>query len=278
MEVLEIRKEIVLNLKQELPELVDKFNPFILTVLKSKKNKVSVIKFNKQTERFPKEIVVKIFRTKNADIEYETLNRLKDQDISVPRIIYYKNPFLILEKVKGINLCDYINEKLRKQGSLDELDGETKKKINQSIPILAAWIAQFHTKNIIANKHDEDITVLNKGDARIRDFIYEETEEVISGTDFEDCYQGNHMDDLAWVCCSLLDTNPGIFEMNDPRIKIDLINLFLKSYYNINNEFTFNYKYFAEKLLDNLNEVIKRRGLSITINKSNFIEEISKNI
>ena len=43
------------------------------------------------------------------------------------------------------------------------------------------------------------------------------------GVDFEDSYEGNHIDDIAWICCSLLDTKPGLFEKSYPKSKIDIV-------------------------------------------------------
>jgi len=98
MELLNIRKEIILNLKEDIPELVDKFNHFILKPLPSKKNSVSELIFNKKTENYPKEFIIKIFRTPNIENEYLTLKKLHKQKLPVPKILFYKAPFLLLEK------------------------------------------------------------------------------------------------------------------------------------------------------------------------------------
>jgi len=276
MELLNIRKEIILNLKEDIPELVDKFNHFILKPLPSKKNSVSELIFNKKTENYPKEFIIKIFRTHNIENEYLTLKKLQKQKLPVPKILFYKAPFLLLEKFNGINLCDLINNNLMKVESLDNLDSEIKKKIIISIDKLANWLAQLHSNNIIGK--NEDTIVLNKGDTRLRDFIYEQSDHSLYGTDFEDSYEGNHIDDIAWICCSLLDTKPGIFEVIDPKPKIELVNIFIKNYYNHNKNFHFNFKYFAERLIENLNIVMKRRNIKLSLDKSNFIDYISKEI
>ena len=98
------------------------------------------------------------------------------------------------------------------------------------------------------------------------------------GLDFEESYQGNHIDDIAWICCSLLDTNPGLFEINYPKSKIELINLFLKSYYRINPATNFDFNYFTEKLIENLNTVMSRRGIDMILNKDSFLKDISKDM
>ena len=120
MELLKIRKELIIDLREDFPELVDRFNHFVISPLKSKQNSVISLNFNKETERLHKEIIVKIFRTSNADNEYNTLKRLKKLNLLIPDIIFYKKPYLFLEKAEGVNLCDYINEKLVDVADLNE--------------------------------------------------------------------------------------------------------------------------------------------------------------
>jgi hypothetical protein len=246
--------------------------------MKSKKNSVVGLTFNRDTENLPKEVVVKIFRTNNADNEYNTLIRLKKQNLFIPKVLFYKKPYLILEKINGVNLCDFINDILFNISDLESLYSETKKEISMSIEKLADWFNQLHTNNTIKNETHSVTIVLNKGDTQIRDFIYNPLKNEMYGLDFEDSYEGNHIDDIAWVCCSLLDTNPGIFEQNIPKAKIELINIFLKSYYRVNSSIHFDFKYFTEKLIENLNIVMSRRGLNMILNKENFIKEISKDM
>ena len=278
MELLNFRKEIIIDLRDEFPELVDKFNHFILKLLPSKKNSVAELIFNKETERLPKNTVIKAFKTPNAENEFNTLKNLRKKKILVPKILFFKNPYLILEKIDGINLCDYINEKLKSVENLDDLEPLIRKKIIKSIEKLATWLAEFHRNNMAYKSESSESIVLNKGDTRLRDFIYNESKEIIYGTDFEDSYKGNHLDDIAWICCSLLDTNPGIFELNNPRIKIELLNQFLKEYYQRNSNLKFNFKYFTEHLIENLNIVMRRRHININLEKSYFIEQISREI
>lgn len=266
MELLKIRQALIIQLKEDFPELVDKFNHFILTQFQSKKNKVVHLTFNRKTESLPKEVVIKIFTNDNANNEYDTLKQLYEQKILVPKIIFYKKPFLILEKIEGINLCDFINDKLLEVADFDDLDTITKQELLMCIEKLANWFSKLHTNNI------------TKGDTRLRDFIYNPSDNKMFGLDFEDSYEGHHIDDIAWICCSLLDTNPGIFEQSVPLVKIELINLFLKSYYRINAETHFDFTYFTEKLIENLNTVMNRRGIDMILNKDNFIREISRDM
>ena len=258
--------------------MVDKFNHFILFPIKSKKNSVVGLTFNRDTERLPREVIVKIFRTDNADNEYNTLVKLKKQNLFIPDVLFYKRPYLILEKINGVNLCDFINEKLVGVVDLESTNPEIKEEISISIEKLADWFNQLHSNTMKEDEDRSETTVLNKGDTQIRDFIYKPLENEIYGLDFEDSYEGNHLDDISWVCCSLLDTNPGIFEQSVPKAKIELINLFLRTYYRNNPSIHFDFKYFTEKLIENLNIVMNRRGLHMILNKENFIGKISKDM
>lgn len=278
MELFKTRKDLIIDLREELPELVDKFNHFILIPFKSKKNSVVGLTFNRDTEHLPKEVVVKKFSTPNADNEYNTLARLKRQNLFVPNILFYKKPYLILERIKGVNLCDFVNEKLVNIADLESLNPEIRKEISTSIEKLADWFNQLHTNNVIENEEHSEAIVLNKGDTQLRDFIYIPLKNEIYGLDFEDSYEGNHIDDVAWVCCSLLDTNPGIFEQSVPKAKIELINIFLKHYYRNNPSIHFDFKYFTEKLIENLNIVMSRRGLNMILKKKKFIKELSRDL
>ncbi len=279
MSLLKIKSKIKKDLKGVIPEFrKDNYN-FVINELKSRKNTVVNLVFDKKPQDFPKEFVIKIFRTKNIVSENNILIRLRNQNFHVPKIFSLKKPYLLLEKVKGVNLCDFINDNLKNTEKLDDLDSDLKNQIISSIKNLAEWLAQLHKKNIVRKRRSEEIFVLNKGDTRLRDFIIDNVKDVLYGVDFEDSYEGNHMDDLAWICCSLLDTSPGLFDMDEPKHKIDLINVFLKRYYQINSSFQFDFNYFTEKIIGHLNIVIERRNLPFgPIRTSSFIEDISKEI
>jgi hypothetical protein len=279
MSLLKTKSKIAKDLKSIIPEFRNKEYNFDIIELTSRKNSVINLVFDKQPQSFPKEFIIKIFRTKNIVSEINILKRLKNQNFSVPGILGLKKPYLILEKVQGINLCDFINDNLRNTEELDDLTSEIRNQVIQSIEKLAEWLAQLHEKNTVRKHKSEELFVLNKGDTRLRDFIINFSEDTLYGVDFEDAYEGNHMDDLAWICCSLLDTNPGLFDMDEPKHKIELINLFLKKYYRESISFQFDFAYLAEKIIEHLNIVIQRRNLPYgPISKSSFIEDISKEI
>ncbi|MFX0106446.1 MAG: lipopolysaccharide kinase InaA family protein [Candidatus Hodarchaeota archaeon] len=278
MDLQKIQSRLVRDLQKQIPGLSQ--NNFKITVLPSRQNYVINIDFDKKPTKLPKDIIVKIFRTKNIANEINILTRLKNQKFQVPEILFFRKPYLILEKVKGINLCDYINEKLEGTQSLDELDSKIRNQIVQSVERLAEFLAQMHEKNLVRKRYKaKKKKVLCKGDTRLRDFIYDDANDIIYAVDFEDAYEGNHMDDLAWICTSLLDTDPGLFELDEPKHKIDLINLFLKEYYHNNPTFPFNFNKLAEKIIDKLNIVIERRNLPYgMVSKEKFIGDISEKI
>jgi len=279
MSLQKIKSKIRKDLKGIIPEVRNKDFNYNITELPSKKNTVINLIFDKKPRDFPKEVVIKIFRTKNIVSENNILIRLKNQNFRVPEILSLKKPYLILEKVQGVNLSDFINEKLKNSEELDDLPLDVKNQVIKSIEKLAEWLAQLHEKNTVRKHKSEELFVLNKGDTRLRDFIIDFSKDILYGVDFEDAYEGNHMDDLAWICCSLLDTNPGLFEMDEPKHKIELINKFLKKYYQETSSFQFDFTYLAEKIIEHLNIVIQRRNLPYgPISKSSFFEDISKEI
>ena len=279
MSLLKIKSKIAKDLRGIIPEFRNKDIIYNITKLQSRKNTVIDLVFDKKPKNFPKQFIIKIFRTKNIVSENNILNRLKNQNFHVPEILSLKKPYLLLEKVQGVNLCDFINDNLKNTIELEDLTSEIKHQVIYSIEKLAEWLAQLHEKNIVRKYNSEEIFVLNKGDTRLRDFIIDFSKEILYGVDFEDAYEGNNMDDLAWICCSLLDTNPGLFDMGEPRHKVELINLFLKKYYQKTTSFEFDFNYLAEKMIEHLNIVIQRRNLPYgPINKNSFIEDISKEV
>ena len=278
MDLQKIKTKMVRALKQQIPGLSQ--DNFQMTELPSKKNFVVNLVFDKKPTKLPKEVIVKIFRTKNIVNEINILNRLKNQKFHVPSILFFRKPYLILEKVKGTNLCDFINEELKGTQILDELDSEIKNQIILSIEKHAEYLAQLPEKNFVRKRYKaKKKYVLCKGDTRLREFIFDDTNNILYAVDFEDAYEGNHMDDLAWICTSLLDTDPGLFELDDPKHKTDLINMFLKKYYLTNQKFPFNFNYLAEQIIEKLNIVIERRNLPFgMVSKNKFIGDISKDI
>ncbi len=259
--------------------LDDSKNKFSLIPLKSKKNMVYELILTDRLTNSSEIFIIKKLQSEKADKEYEMINYLKAQKLQIPKIIYFKNPYIIQEKVNGENLCDFINNNLRGKKELSEVDNKITKKILLAIKLLAKWLADLHKKNIILKEDFDKIIVINKGDTRLKDFIINFSNKKIYGVDFEESYEGNYLEDIAWICCSLIDTDPGIFEMEEPLHKIELINLFLKEYFKINADFKFSFNYFAKSLIENLNLVINRRELKIgELNENSVLNKILKKI
>jgi len=273
--------KIFSKLSEKFPHIFGDFNrnlnTFSITRLKSKRNEVYEVKCTKPLVDLPQIFILKIFKTQDGNKEVATLKHLKIQNIPVPLILLYEDPYLILEKIDGENLCDFINQHLFGKQDLNEVSEPARTQLNMSIKLLAQWFADFHKKNIIKHEEVEKVIVLNKGDTQLRDFIINFSSNILYGLDFENAYEGDFLEDLSWVCCSLIDTNPGIFELSEPSHKIKLINIFLKEYFRINNEFLFSFQKFAELLIENLNIIIKRRDLAVgNLDKNEILNKIFK--
>lgn len=265
------------NLPSEISKIIGDLDNITVKRIKSKKNFVFDVHIKEKTGKGPRNYILKYFKTKNADNEFKTISHLKKQNVNVPSIISFEKPYLLLEKIDGGNFCDFINAPLKNTEGLSELNEDLQNQLIWGIKLLAQWFALLHKKNIVSQKEFETTIVLNKGDARLRDFLIKSESKSIFGVDFEEAYEGNHLDDLAWICCSLIDTDPGLFELDEPLHKMELINYFLKHYYNINSNFGFSFDYFADALIENLNLVIKRRGLLTgKLDKNNILDKLKR--
>jgi len=273
------KRKLLEFLRKIFPDVHLNSNSIVIQRIPSKKNIVVSLTFLEQQDNLPRELIIKIFKSPIANKEFKILNLLFQNGINVPRVLKYDDPYLIMEKINGINVCDALNIPLINKKSLDDLDNDVKENLYRIINKLAIWLNDFHSKNMPdkTSEKEHDL-VLDKGDTRLRDFIYQEKNDVIFGVDFEDSYYGNHIDDLAWICCSMLDTTPGIFELEVPLHKMELINYFLKQYYNKSKNFSFDFQYFAEKLIENLNLVMKRRQINLILNKNTILRNILKDI
>ena len=77
MDIQKVKKKIAKNLKDDIPGLSEDIEKFSLEPLVSKKNLVYNLTFYRKPRNFPKELIIKIFQTKNAEIEYKTYKRLE---------------------------------------------------------------------------------------------------------------------------------------------------------------------------------------------------------
>ncbi|TFF87092.1 MAG: hypothetical protein EU550_04050 [Promethearchaeota archaeon] len=272
-----IKSKICDDLGKKIKDFMVEENDFEISKLPGKRNLVFEITFTDKTNKLPKEFVLKIYKNRNSHKEFNMLSELYNKKISVPKILFFEPPlYLLLEKINGSNFADLINKNLQGYSSLEEVNPEDRKDLRERVKFLARWVSEYHRKNLIDAENHSKVIVMNKGDTRLKDFILKNSNEVY-GVDFESCYVGNYLDDLAWIACSFLDTDPGIFEMDNPQHKVDLINLFLGEYHRINRQFHFSFNYFAEKLIENLNIVIRRRSLDIgKLNKENVLRKFQE--
>lgn len=242
-----LKKEIFRDLEEIIPEIE------ITTIkfLKSRKNLIFSISL-KNPQTLPKEIIIKKFSTESFNTEYKNLISNFQKGILVPKIFAFKKPYILMEKIDGLNLCDLLN---------DDLDNSTENSIyivkKEIFEKLAEWLYQYHEINITTEKKSR-ILVRNKGDLRLKNFIYHEKK--IYGIDFENVYEGIPENDIAEVIVSIITTSPGdIFRDELLEFKINLILDFLLRYMKINTKFIISNNEIVKCLYSHLKIVAKRR-------------------
>ena len=170
--------------------------------LPSRRNQVYHIVGKEDEDKSSLSLIAKWFLSNGIAHETTILKEAFSNQVKVPQVIGTTSDVLLLEYISGHNLCDLITEDPN-----PEYGG-----------LLGDWFATFHS----SFQRDKD-TVLVKGDARIRNFIYIETG--IVGVDFEESYYGSPLDDLATACASILDTDP-VFTNE----KLKICRVFLQTY------------------------------------------------
>ncbi len=249
-----LKKEVLKDLKEIIPKL----EVSTVKLLKARKNFVILITLN-NPKFFPKEIVVKKISSKNFKIEVENLTSNYQNGILVPKILAYKKPYIIMERIEGLNLCDILNEDL--ENIIDNEDYLVKKGIFEK---LADWLKGYHETNIVAENGDQ-ILVINKGDLRLKNFIFHEKK--IYGIDFENVHEGIPENDIAEIIISIITTNPGdIFQSQLLEFKLNLIYDFLLRYLSANTKFFISYNKLINAMYNYLRIVAKRRHI-------NYVEE-----
>lgn len=242
-----LKKEVLRDLKEILPEIE------ITTIknLKAGKNLIFLISL-KNPQTLPEEIIIKKISTKSFITEHENLISNYQKGILVPKIYAFKKPYILMEKIDGFNLCDLLN---------DDLDNSTENSIyiikKEIFEKLAEWLYQYHEINITTEKKSQ-ILVRNKGDLRLKNFIYHEKN--IYGIDFENVYEGIPENDIAEVIVSIITTSPGdIFRDELLEFKLNLILDFLLRYMKINTKFIISNNEIVKCLYSHLKIVAKRR-------------------
>ncbi len=242
-----LKKEILRDLEEIIPEIE------ITTIkfLKSRKNLIFSISL-KNPQTLPKEIIIKKFSGESFNTEYKNLISNFQKGILVPKIFASKKPYILMEKIDGLNLCDLLN---------DDLDNSTENSIfivkKEIFEKLAEWLYNYHEKNITSDKESQ-ILVRNKGDLRLKNFIY--YEKNIYGIDFENVHEGIPENDIAEVIASIITTSPGdIFRDELLEFKLNLILDFLLRYIKINTKFILSNEEIVKCVYSNLKIVAKRR-------------------
>lgn len=190
---------------EQLIREIDNFSTCVIHKrFKSKKNNVALITNNGSLQ------VIKLYaENKKANMKKEIFILQKtDTHLKTPGVKSYnfKNNYLLMEYISGVNACDYIND--------DKISFQEKQTIMVQ---LADWFSSFHT---FFKK--QNISYL-RGDAILRNFII--TSGTIYGVDFEEATQGHISEDIATFCASIITTHPvNTYE------KERLCNLFLSKY------------------------------------------------
>jgi len=78
-------------------------------------------------------VILKPFRTEFAQIEYDALIKVEKQGLAVLKVLFFKKPYMILEKINGMNLTNDINDNLINISSLHDLKLQTRKQLTRSI-------------------------------------------------------------------------------------------------------------------------------------------------
>lgn len=245
-----LKKEIQF-LSEYMNEIIPKIEITTIKNLKAGKNLIFLISL-KNPQTLPEEIIIKKISTKSFITEHENLISNYQKGILVPKIFAFKKPYILMEKIDGFNLCDLLN---------DDLDNSTENSIysvkKEIFEKLAEWLYQYHEINITTEKKSQ-ILVRNKGDLRLKNFIYHEKK--IYGIDFENVYEGIPENDIAEVIVSIITTSPGdIFRDKLLEFKTNLILDFLLRYMKINTKFIISNNEIVKCLYSHLKIVAKRR-------------------
>lgn len=174
-----------------------------IKIMNSKKNMVFLIKIDGKSR------ILKSFEPdvkKRMNVESSILKK-GSPVLSIPTLyeIDYFNNFLIMQYIKGKNLCDIINSK--------DTSFDRKLKI---LILLAKWFLEFHEYFKTQKKF------LLRGDSNLRNFLYDNQ---IWGVDFEESRFGEPIEDIACMCSSILSTDPMF-----TKEKFLLCNTFVESY------------------------------------------------
>jgi tRNA A-37 threonylcarbamoyl transferase component Bud32 len=172
--------------------------------LKSRKNEVWLA----EMEDTGLPIIFKIYNHERIDkkrTEVSLLREAAKAGLRVPKLTELPDVegVMIMEMVKGENVMDVLNSR----GAIN-----IKNKIIMS---LAEWLADFY--RIFSYKN------LIRGDCSLRNFLWDG--ENVWGLDFEECEEGQPVQDIGDVCASILSSKPEYAEY-----KVELCRLLIDRY------------------------------------------------
>jgi hypothetical protein len=162
----------------------------------SKKNQVSLIRFVDIMGR-NWEWVVKKYNISQDSLnrEVEILNTLYKEGLSVPRLIYRGDDYLIMEYVSGKTLLEFIEEK-----EMETQNNTIQFEVLKAIENLAHWLKKYY--KILDKAYGKNLIV---GDVNFRNFI---VGDKIYGVDFENYRRGRVEEDIGKLCAFALTYNP----------------------------------------------------------------------
>lgn len=214
------------------------------------------------------EIVIKLFNDKifnHLNCWHNEINQyLKLKSLfgykNLPNLIFSFPGIAIYEFIKGKNYFDLLM---------------AKKLSNKSLKLLADCFFNLNKQGLVY------------GDARLRNFIFSESEDLFL-VDYEEIHEGNSIRDISNLLVSFIDNYPGIFEGSDIEYFLNRMIYFLNSYQFLNNGIKSNFTPNNEKSEDltdfwikqitiSLKIIVERRSLKINNTKMEKMKKEIKN-
>ena len=214
------------------------------------------------------EIVIKLFNDKisnhlncwnNEIVQYLKLKSLFGNK-NLPNLIFSCPAIAIYEFISGVNYFDLLM---------------SQKLSNKSLKLLATCFFNLHKQGLVY------------GDARLRNFIFSESEHLYL-VDYEEIHEGNDIRDISNLLVPFIDHYPGIFEGSDIKYNLNRMIYFLNSYQFLNNGISSDFapnNEKSEELTDfwikqiefSLKIIVERRSLEINNTKMEKIKKEIKN-
>lgn len=163
----------------------------------SKKNQVYKARLL-SSEGKEKSIVIKKYTgpIENRRKEIQLLHHLRQQGLTVPKIYFVKEDYIVMEYIEGRTLLEEIEK--REEEQVVGKDSFYKSNNEQLVDSLITWLKDFyyHTDNQLILK-----------DINLRNFLINKQGKIY-GIDFEDYGIGNIVEDGGKLCAYILTYNP----------------------------------------------------------------------